>query len=202
MAPDGTVYVCRAPGIACNYKAELLGILLGSHFGPLNSVIRLDCQGAISLVLSERRPMKGAHCVLVVRDSLSARNQSVVWIEGHSGDEHNEAGDYFATIATQLPAPPATKSTGPWDLVVWAERVLPPRKVWTKSQMPTHRHEGFNRMSFMPLRWNRVDWHMWIFSLQQRIGSQHYATFRRDVRPKQECTEAVPRTYGPWPGGL
>ena len=61
MAPNGTVYVCRAPGIPCNYKAELLGILLGSHFGPHNLVIRVDCQGAISAVLSERRPMKEAY---------------------------------------------------------------------------------------------------------------------------------------------
>ena len=113
MAPNGTVYVCCAPGIRCNYKAELLGILLGSHFGPHNSVITPHCQGAISAVVSERRPIKEACSVLAVRDSLRARNQSVVSVEGHSGEEHNETVDYFAKIATQLPAPPAAKSTGP-----------------------------------------------------------------------------------------
>ena len=121
VAPSGTVYVCRAPGISCNYKAELLRILLGSHLCPHNWVIRVDCQGAISAVLSERRPMKEAYWVLAVRDSLRARNQSVVWVEGHSGEERNETADYFTKIPTQLPAPPATKSTGPWDLVVLAE---------------------------------------------------------------------------------
>ena len=96
VAPNGTVYVCHAPGIPCNYKAKLLGILLESHFGPNNSVIRVDCQGAISAVLSERRPMKEAYWVVAVGYSLSARNDSLVWVEGHSGEEHNESADYFA----------------------------------------------------------------------------------------------------------
>ena len=126
MAPNRTVYVRRALGIPCNYKAALLGILLGSHFGPPNSVIRVDCQGATSAVLSERRPMKEAHWLLTVRDSLSARNQSVVWVEGHSGEERNKSAEYFAKIATQLPAPTATAPKGPWDLVVLGERVPPP----------------------------------------------------------------------------
>ena len=86
MRPNVKVYVCRAPGIPCNYKAELLCILLGSHFGPRNSVIRVGCQGAISAVLSERRPMKEAYSLFAVPDSLVARNQSVVWVEGHSGE--------------------------------------------------------------------------------------------------------------------
>ena len=188
MAPNGTLYVCCAPRISCNYKAELLGILLGSHFGPHNSVIRVDCQGAISAELSERRPMKEAYWVLAVGDSLGTRNQSVLWVEGHSGEEYNETADYFAKIATQLPAPPANKSTGPRDVVVLGERVLPPHKVWTRSQTPTHRHEGFHPLSFVPLCWNRVGWHKWIFGLQQRIGFQHYATFWRDDPTKQECT--------------
>ena len=63
--------------------------------------------------------------MLAVRDSLRARNQSAVWVEGHSGEENNETADHFAKTATQLPHPPAAKSTGPWDLVVLGERVLP-----------------------------------------------------------------------------
>ena len=121
MAPNGTVYVCRAPGIPCNYKADLLGILLRSHFGPSNSVIRVDCQGAISAVLSERRQVKEPYWLLAVRDYLSARNQSVVWVEGNLWEDHNETADHFAKIATHLPAPTSTESTGPWDLVVFGE---------------------------------------------------------------------------------
>ena len=188
MAPNGTVSVRRAPGIPCNYKPELLGIQFGSDFGPQNYVIRVDCQGAISAVLSERRPMKEAHWVLAVRHPLNARNQSMVWVEVHSGEEHNETADYFAKIATQLPTPPAIKSTGPWDLVVLSEQVLPPHKVRTKSQTLTHRHEGSHPLSFVPLRWNLVGWHKWIFALQQRIGLQHCATFWRNDPPIQECT--------------
>ena len=135
--------MCRAPGIPCNYKAELLGILLGSHFGPRKLASRVDCQRAISAGLSDRRPMKEAYWVLAVRDSLVARNQTVVWVEGHSREDHKETADYFAKLATQLPAPPATKSTGPLDLVLLGERVLPPHKVWTRSQTPTHSHDGF-----------------------------------------------------------
>ena len=44
VAPNGTVYVCHAPGIQCNYRAELLGILFGSYLGPHNSVIGVDCE--------------------------------------------------------------------------------------------------------------------------------------------------------------
>ena len=126
--------------------------------------------------------------MLAAPDSLGARNQSLVMVEGHSGEEHNETADYFAKIATHLPAQPAIKSTGPWDLVVLGERVPPPHEVWTRRQTPTHRHERFHPLSFVPLRWNRVVWHKWIFVLQQRIGLQHYATFWRDDPPKQECT--------------
>ena len=84
MAHNGTMYVCRAPGIPCNYKAELLGIHLGSHFDPYNSAIRVDRQGAISAVPSERRPMKEAYWVLAVWDSLSARRNDVLcWSPNH-----------------------------------------------------------------------------------------------------------------------
>ena len=78
MEPTATVYVCRAPGIPCNYKGELLGLLFRSHFSPHNLVTRVDCQGAITAVLSERRSMKEAYWVLAVRNSISASNQSVV----------------------------------------------------------------------------------------------------------------------------
>ena len=39
MALNSTVYVCPAPGILCNGKAEKMGRLLGSHLNPYNSVM-------------------------------------------------------------------------------------------------------------------------------------------------------------------
>ena len=162
---------------------------------PPNSVIGVDCQKAISEVLCERRPMKQAYWVLAVRDSLRAGNQSVVWVGGHSGEEHDETADYFAAITTQLPAPSATKSTEPWDLVVFGKRVLDPHKVWTKRQTRTHRHEGFHPWTFVPLRWKRVGRHKWICGLHQRMGFQHYATLWSNDQPKQECTSCWNRQY-------
>ena len=46
--------------------------------------------------------MKEAHRVLAVHDSLRAKNQRVVCVEGHTAEEHNETADYFVKIATKL----------------------------------------------------------------------------------------------------
>ena len=126
-------------------------------------------------------------------DSLMARNQSVALFEGHSAKEHNDTADYFAKPAPQLPAPPATRCTGPWDLVVLGERVLPPRKVWTKSKTLTDRHDRVHPLSFVPIRCNHVGGDKCIFGLQQRKGFQHYATFWKDDPTKQECTSCENR---------
>ena len=42
---DGRIAVCRVPGDPNSYKAELIGVLLGSHFSGVGETICLDCQG-------------------------------------------------------------------------------------------------------------------------------------------------------------
>ena len=44
----GEIAVCRVLGITNSYKAELVGILLGSHLSAAGIKIKLDCQGAIA----------------------------------------------------------------------------------------------------------------------------------------------------------
>ena len=80
VVPNGTMYVCWNLESHVTTKPNCCTCFLGSHFGPRNSVIRLDCQEAISVVLSERSPMKEAHWVLAAQDCLSARTPGVLGV--------------------------------------------------------------------------------------------------------------------------
>ena len=45
---DGTIAVCHVPGVPKSYKAELVGVLLGSNFSDVGERLRLNCQGAVA----------------------------------------------------------------------------------------------------------------------------------------------------------
>ena len=66
----GSLAMCRVPGAPNSYKAELVGILLGSHFADHGDRLRLDCQGAILSSAGRKRPVRQAHWVQLVRASL------------------------------------------------------------------------------------------------------------------------------------
>ena len=83
MLPGGAIAVCRVPEIPNSYKAELVGILLGSSLSPDGQRIRLDCQGAIASVASRKRPIRQAFWAQQVRSSVLSRGQSLEWVGGH-----------------------------------------------------------------------------------------------------------------------
>ena len=64
---DGRIAVCRVPGAPNSYKAELVGILLGSHFSSQEETLYLDCQGAIASAGGTCRPVRQAFWVTEVR---------------------------------------------------------------------------------------------------------------------------------------
>ena len=103
---DGSVVVCRVPGASNSYKAELVGILLGSRFGDHGDRLRLDCQGAILSSTGHKRPVRQAHWVQLVRASVRSKEQDLDWVEGHTGQQFNEASDHYAKLGTTLPPPP------------------------------------------------------------------------------------------------
>ena len=103
---DGRIAVCRVPGGPNSYKAELIGILLASRLSEEGERLRLDCQGAIASANGHKRPVRPAFRVHSVRASLSAKSQSLEWVEGHMGEEYNEVSDKWAKIGTVLPPPP------------------------------------------------------------------------------------------------
>ena len=59
-----------AGGIPNSYSAELVGVLLGSHFSADCQKILLDCKGDISSAESTKRPVRQAAWVLRVQKSL------------------------------------------------------------------------------------------------------------------------------------
>ena len=179
--------MCRVPGVPNSYKAELVGILLGSHFSPEGEQLHLDCQGAIASAVGSKRPVRQARWVTAVRQSLQSKKQSLCWVEGHAGIAHNEASDHYAKLGTTLPLPPPQTSSSPWDVVRHGELMAPPHKVWTHDLIPTHSHEHFHPVSWRPLKFRRLAWHKWLFGLQSRMGYQHYTTFWRDETPVVCC---------------
>ena len=78
---DGRIAVCRVPGVPNSYKAELIGVLLGSHLSAAYERLRLDCQGAIASAQGTRRPIRQAFWVAKVRSSLSCKRQTLEWVE-------------------------------------------------------------------------------------------------------------------------
>ena len=184
---DGRIAVCRVPGDPNSYKAELVGMLLGSHFSEVGDTIRLDCQGAIASAQSARRPVRQAFWVQEVRTSILAKCQGLELVEGHTGEVHNEMSDKYAKVCMALPLPPPQTRVTPWDVVRHGERMAPPHKVWTHGLFPTHTHEGFHPLSWRPLRFRRLAWHKWLFGLQSRLGYAHYATFWTHAPVKHPC---------------
>ena len=63
LLPDGRIVVCRVPGPSNSYKAEVIGILLGSKFPPPSSTIKVDCKGAIASTTGDKRPVRHARYV-------------------------------------------------------------------------------------------------------------------------------------------
>ena len=184
---DGRIAVCRVPGVPNSYKAELIGVLLGSHLSPAHENIRLDCKGAIASAQGQKRPVRQAHWVQEVRSSLSSKGQTLEWVEGHTGDTHNEAADEYAKIGTVLPLPAPLRRQHAWDVIRHGERLLPPYKVWSHDSIPSHSHDSFHPLSWRPLRFRRLAWHEWLFGLQSRMGYAHYATFWNDAPGKADC---------------
>ena len=132
IMPGGRIAVCRVPGVPNSYKAELVGMLLGSHFSGEGEKIRLDCQGAIASALSQKRPIKQAGWVQKVRRSLSAKGQQPEWVEGHVGHEFNEASDQYARLGTALPPPPCTALFSLGRCSAWRVHGSPPQSLDTR----------------------------------------------------------------------
>ena len=151
IMPGGRIAVCRVPGVPNSYKAELVGMLLGSHFSGEGEKIHLDRQSAIASALSQKRPIRQEGWVQKVRRTLSAKGQQPEWVEGHVGHEFNEASDQYARLGTALPPPPARPSS-PWDVVRHGESMVPPHKVWTHDLPPSHTHQDFHPLSWRPLK--------------------------------------------------
>ena len=123
IMPNGLVTVCRVMGIPNSYKAELVGLLLGSHFSREGDRLRLDCQGAIASAISRRRPVCEAYWVQAVRHGTTAKSHSLDWVEGHCGHAFNEEADKYAKIGTALPPPPTPSPLprGTWyAMVSWS----------------------------------------------------------------------------------
>ena len=100
---DSSVAVCRVSGAPNSYKAELIGILLGSHFGDHGDRLRLHCQEAILSSTGHKRPVRQAHWVQLVRASLRSKEQDLDWVEGHTGQQFNEASHQYAKLGTTPP---------------------------------------------------------------------------------------------------
>ena len=133
---DGSIAVCRVPSDPNSYKAEVIGVLSGSHFSEVGDAIRLDCQGAVASAQTVRRPVRRAPWVQEVRTSIHAKCQDLEWVEGHTADVHNEMLDKYAKIGTALPQPPPQKRKTPWGVIPHGEHMAPPHKVRTHSLFP------------------------------------------------------------------
>ena len=97
---DGRIAVCRVPGDPNSYKAELVGMLLGSHFSEVGDTIRLDCQGAIASAQSARRPVRQAFWLQEVRTSILAKCL---------GSPQGNVGQVCQSRYGPPPAPPTEK---------------------------------------------------------------------------------------------
>ena len=76
---DCRTAVCRVPGVPNSDKAELIGILLGSHVSHEHENIRLDCRGAIASAQGQKRPVCQAFWVQELRSSLFSKAQTLEW---------------------------------------------------------------------------------------------------------------------------
>ena len=87
---EGRIVLCRVPGNPNSYKAEVIGILLESHFPPPHAKLMVGCKGAIASTTGTKRPVRQLRWVIQARHSLLSKNQSMEWIEGHTGHVHGE----------------------------------------------------------------------------------------------------------------
>ena len=183
---DGRIVLCRVPGNPNSFKAEVVGILLGSHFSPPYATLRVDCKGAIAVTTGNRRPVCQSSSVIQARHSLFSKNQSLEWIEGHTGHVHQETSDEFPKYGSTLLPPPDSAQT-PWDVIYRSELMWPPHKVWTHDLIAQHSHDHFRPSTWYPLNFRRLAWHKWLFGLQSRRNYSHYATFWKDECPPRPC---------------
>ena len=169
---DGRIVLCRVPGNPNLYKAEVVGILLGSHFSPPYATLRVDCKGAIAATMGTRRPVRQSRWVLQARHPRLSKSQSLEWTEGHTGHVHQETSDEFARNGSTLPPPPETAQT-PWDVIYRGELMLPPYKVPTHDRIAQHSHDHFHPSTWYPLKIRRLAWHKWPFGLHSRRNYSH-----------------------------
>ena len=103
---DGSIVFCRVSGNRNSYNANVVRILLGSHFSPPRATIRVDCKGAIASTTGTKRPVRKSSRVFQVRHSVLFKNQSLEWIEGHTGHLRQQKSEEFAKYGNTLPPPP------------------------------------------------------------------------------------------------
>ena len=152
VLPDGRIVVCRVPGNPNLYRAELVGILLGSNFSPPHTRLRVDCKGAIAAATGSKCLIEHSRWVLCARQSPLSKNQSVEWVEGHTGHLHQEGSDEYAKYGSTLPPPPPDSPQPPRDVIVRGELMEPPQKSWTHDLVAERTHDDFHSSSWQPLR--------------------------------------------------
>ena len=189
VSSGGHVLMARTPGIPGIYPSELLGVFLASHSSPPNTIIRVDNQGVVKVLSSQKKVVRHSHLVSIARSSLLSKSQSVKWIKGHSGARGNELADLFARQACSLPPQNPVLPQSPWDVIVAGLAHYPPHKCWTEAGVPTHRHRGIHPISFTPLKRSpdSLQWIKWLFGLCWRPGWAAYQTFWSQAPSRRAC---------------
>ena len=85
LLPYGRIVVCLVPGPPNSYKAEVIGMLLGSEFPPPSSTIKVDCKGAIASTTTDKRRVRHARYIQMARRAIQDKGHHLEWIEGHTG---------------------------------------------------------------------------------------------------------------------
>ena len=147
VLPDGRIIVCRVPGNSTSYRAELVEVLLGSHFSPPHTRLRVDCKVAIAAATGSKRPIKHSRWVLCTRQSLLSKNQSVEWVEGHTGTCTKKDPTSMPVTDPPSPPPPPDSPKSPWGVIVPGELMEPPQKIWTHDLVVQHTHDNFHSSS-------------------------------------------------------
>ena len=106
---------CLAP--PNSYKAEVIGILLGSEFSPPSTKKKVDCKGAIASTTGVKRPIRHARYVQMAGKFILDKGHRLEWIEGNTGHFFQERSDEYAKYESTLPPhhlppplPPGTSS--------------------------------------------------------------------------------------------
>ena len=193
ISPGGHVLMARTPGIPGIYPSELLGVILASHSSPPHSLIKLDNQGVVKVLATQKRVVRHSHLVTLARTSIQAKGQSVGWIKGHAGSRGNELADLFARQACTLPSQVPANAHSPWDVIVEGLAHFPPHKCWTETRVPSHRHAGIHPISFTPLKRSpdSLPWIRWIFGLCWRPGWAAYQTFWTQAPSRRACPHCL-----------